>query len=387
MTGVVRATVSLGNIRRNLQTVRELAPSSKVLAVIKADAYGHGAIEVAKALDDADAFAVARLNEAIILRGAGVDKPIRVLSGWHQPEEISSFVRHDLGGVVHDPAQIRMLDAWSVGVGAPAPALDVWLKCDTGMGRLGVSPDALAHHVDELNRHQAVAPGIVVMTHFACADDLSSDMTRRQVRCLRGALAGLDVSLSMANSPALLAWPTVGEGDLGTWVRPGLMLYGVSPFVERSAVDCGLAPAMEFSTQVIALKTLAAGASVGYGATWCAERDTTIAVVAAGYADGLDRGLPTSSRADADAVTVIHSEMLEHAPRARVGAASYPVVGRIAMDLAVLDVGAPTTVEVGDRVVLWGPGAPLEILARQAGTIPYELLVRMSGRVERDYVE
>ena len=204
MTGVVRAAISLGNIRRNLERVRELAPASKVLAVIKADAYGHGAIEVAGALDDADAFAVARLNEAIRLRGAGIEKPIRVLSGWHQSDEIASFVRHRLGAVVHDPAQVSMLDAWSTGAGTSVPQLDVWLKCDTGMGRLGVSPDAVADQVETLSHHRRVAPGMVVMTHFACADDLTSDMTRRQIRSLRETSSGLDVDLSMANSPLTL---------------------------------------------------------------------------------------------------------------------------------------------------------------------------------------
>jgi alanine racemase len=331
------------------------------MAVIKANAYGHGLASVARILDAADAFAVARLDEAIQLRESGVARKIVVLGGFISCAEAQLAERYGLDVVVHCREQIDMLCGQAPG------ALGIWLKIDTGMGRLGIEPQVTSAAIASLAPR---ASSLRLMTHLASADLCDEPTTSEQLDRFGHAIGHWHGDVSIANSAAILRWPDTmrcssrleyaGEN----WVRPGLMLYGISPLPGESPQSVGLVPVMSFETRLIAVRQLARGARVGYGGDWRAERDSVIGVAAAGYADGypwhVARGTP-----------------------ALVGGRIVPVVGRVSMDMITVDLTGIPPPQLGDRVVLWGDAPPLAEIARQAGTIPYELLAGMSPRVVR----
>lgn len=370
----VRAVIDLGALRHNLATLRACAPTSRLTAVVKADAYGHGAVPVARALGpQVDGFAVARLDEALELREAGVTQSVMVLEGVFSARESVVAHRAGLELVVHDTEQLRRIQEVP-----PAAGAVVWVKFDTGMHRLGLDPTDAA---EIFSRLRAAAPGIElrVMTHLACADEPNHPMTRAQLdvfEAARGTIAAREggrVPLaSIGNSAGVLAEPR----SRADWVRPGLALYGAAPLAARSAASLGLRPVMTLETRILAFQSVATGQSVGYGASWRASRESRVAIAGIGYADGLPRGVPSGTP-----VTVWPSAAAVSAQ----AAVRVPIVGRVSMDLIALDVTEVPALAIGDRVVVWGEGAPIEGLADAAGTLAYELLCRVAPRVPRTY--
>ena len=356
MTRPVIAQIHGDNLRHNLQRVRSLAPQSRLLACVKADGYGHGILHVARTLrGHCDGFAVACLEEALVLRKAGIDEPVVLLEGVFDEAEWLTAATQGLTVCIGESAQID----WLARSAAPAP-LRCWLKVDTGMHRLGISPQALPQALARLNADPRVQHPVVLATHFACADDLSQAHTHAQLTRFRGCTDGLSLPRSSANSAAILGLP---ESHFD-WVRPGYMLYGGSPLAGQSAADCGLRAAMSFQSAVISLRSVAAGESVGYGGRWVASRDSRIATIAAGYGDGYPR-----SAGDGTPVLV-------NGQRGRLA-------GRVSMDMLTVDVTDLAEVTVGAQVQLWGEQLPVDEIAAAAGTIGYELLAGMPPRVPR----
>lgn len=354
MSRATRAVINLNALRHNLKRARALAPRARVMAMVKANAYGHGIAAVAGALADADAFGVASLEEALAIRRAGLAHPIVLLEGLFDASEISAAARNGCELVVHDAHQLALLES------APAEAaLRVWLKVDSGMHRLGFAPADLRNVWQRVNAARAVRHPLRLMTHLACADEPGSAATRKQLEVFAEATAGLQAERSIANSAGLLAWPE-SHAD---WVRPGLLLYGASPFAGRCGTDEGLIPAMTVKTELIAVKNVARGAAVGYGYTWAAPADTRIGIAAIGYGDGYPRHVPNGTP------VLVNGER-----RA--------LAGRVAMDMIAIDLGCNSRAKVGDPVVLWGPELPVEEIARAAGTIAYELLCGVTQRVK-----
>jgi alanine racemase len=350
---LIRAVIDSGALRHNLSVVRARAGHARVMAVVKANAYGHGLTRTAQALAGADAFAVARLEEALALRAAGIDTRIVLLEGVFGTAPLAAAAEARLDLVVHDPLQIELLEQ-AGGAGRFA----LWLKIDTGMNRLGFAARDFAA---ALERVRALAPApreLRLLTHLACANERDDAVTRAQLERFRAATEGLDYESSIANSAGLFGAVALGCD----WVRPGLALYGASPFEDSSAERLGLKPVMTLMSSVIAVRRVVRGETVGYGATWVAGRDSVIAIVAAGYGDGVHRSLRSGTPV-------------------LIGGQRAPLAGRVSMDMLAVDVSALPDVRVGTPVALWGPGLPVEEVARHAGTIAYELLCSVSQRV------
>ncbi|MGE5624795.1 MAG: alanine racemase [Bacillota bacterium] len=354
MSRATGAVIDLGALRHNLKRVRELAPHSRVMAVVKANAYGHGLALAAQALAGADAFAVASLEEAQVVRRAGLTHPIVLLEGVFGGEELEEVARWDCELVVHDVYQLELIEA-----SALRAELGVWLKVDSGMNRLGFPLEAVEDAWSRLNRAKAVRAPVRLMTHLASADETANPKTLAQLSAFNAATAGLNAERSIANSAGILAWPQ-SHAD---WVRPGSMLYGASPFPTRCGADDGLKPAMTMETALIAVKALKKGESVGYGGAFVAPEDMSLGIAAIGYGDGYPRHAPTGT------------PVLVKGRRA-------PLVGRVAMDMIALDLRGMPEARVGDPVVAWGPELPVEEVARAAGTIPLELLCGVTQRVK-----
>ncbi|BCX82861.1 alanine racemase [Methylomarinovum caldicuralii] len=345
MSANPRILLDADALRANLARVRALAPRAKVLAVVKADAYGHGLVPVARALAGADGFAVARVAEGIALRRAGIGHPVVVLGGFFDRGEAEACGRHRLDPVIHDPDQLPWLPE------------DVrpWIKFDSGMHRLGLGEAAFRKIVSRLAPRRPV-----LMTHLACADETDNPATAEQLRHFGRLCEGTAFERSCANSAAILAWPQ-SHGD---WVRPGLMLYGISPFPGRSGAELGLRPAMAFRARLIAVRELPTGEAVGYGGAWVARRPTRLGVVAAGYGDGYPREVQPETSV-------------------WIGGRRAPVVGRVSMDLLTVDLTDHPGIAPGAEVELWGPNLPVEEIAACAGTIPYTLVCGVTARVAR----
>ncbi len=363
MSRPAKALIDLTALRHNVALANQLAPQSRTMAIIKANAYGHGAVEVARAIEDlVPAFGVACIEEALELRESGIVKPICLLEGAFSRDEIDVAAQHDFWLSVVNREQLEaVLDS------RPASALKIWLCVDSGMHRLGIRPEELVATYGALKACAHVASGIVVATHFACADELDNDFTRQQLARFNAAMAALsgegDIELSLANSAALLGWPEC-RAD---WNRPGIMLYGSSPFPQPSALAEQLQPVMTLKSSVIALREVPPGESVGYGARWSARQPSRIATVAMGYGDGYPVHAP-------DGMPVL------------IKGQRCPMVGRVSMDMITVDVTSLRNVAVGDDVVLWGRGLSVNDVAKRAGTISYELLTRMPRRVPRVYL-
>ncbi len=355
MSRLIRAAIDTAALRANFDRIRTVAAGRRVIAVVKANAYGHGDLRVARALGAADAFGVARLEEGVALREAGITQPIVLLEGIVTREQLAEAAARELELVVHEPGQLALLEAWR-----GAHRFTLWLKLDTGMHRLGFHVSQAVAVRDRLAALAVPAAQLRLMTHFARADERDSPETERQIASFRSAAVPLGLETSLANSAGLFGWPAAG----GDWVRPGLSLYGVSPFAGESAASLGLAPVMTLTTTVIATRAVARGECVGYGGVWCAARDSRIAVLAAGYADGLPRGL-------ANGTPVM------------IGGQRAPLVGRVSMDMIAADVTALPAVEVGMPAELWGGALPVAEIAAHGHTRAYELLCAVSQRVER----
>ncbi len=359
MIRLIRALVDTAALRHNLGTIRAYAPRAKVMAVVKANAYGHGLVSTALALADADSFAVARLEEGMALRAAGVRAPIVLLEGVFSAEQLAEASHHGFELVVHDPLQLKLL-----GAHRGAERFVLWIKIDTGMNRLGFRPEGFPDALERARSLTVPALELRLMTHLARADEREVAMTREQVDAFDQAIgaAGLvgphRLATSIGNSAGILGWP-LAHGD---WVRPGLALYGVSPFAGESAMKHGLRPVMTLETTVLTVREVKRGETVGYAGAWRAERDSSIAILAAGYGDGLPRHLNNGTPV-------------------LIGGVRYPLVGRVSMDMIAVDVTGHAKVFTGNKAIVWGPNLPVEDIAVHAGTIPYELLCGVSQRV------
>lgn len=338
-------------IQHNYERLRAAAGGARVTAVIKANAYGHGLLTAARALPDADAFAVARLADAVALAEAGIRQPIMLLGGVYTRSDLGTAVARGFELVVHCPEQLELLES------AASGRTVVWLEVDTGMHRLGLDPQDCANALARLGKCRAVGE-VRLMTHLACADDRRDLRTDHQVSRFRTLLAAFDGRISIANSPGLLGWPDsvcAGVDPGRSSVRCGIALYGISPFPGTTGAEFGLRPAMHFEAGLIAVRNVRAGENVGYGAAWQARSDTVIGIVSAGYGDGYTRILPFGA------------PVLVNGRRAAIA-------GRVSMDMTAIDLGPGAADRVGDRVTLWGDGLPVEEVAASAGTIPYTLV-------------
>lgn len=347
------ATIHIAALRHNLARVRALAPHSRVLAVVKADGYGHGLERVAHALEGADAFGVAALSDAERLRAAGLSQRIVLLSGFDEPDDLPLLRRLDVESVVHHDEQLRMLEA--DGSGAP---LRLWLKLDTGMHRLGFPPERAREVHARLLALPNVDREIVLMSHFARSDEFECEDTARQIQRFQAATHDLPGPRSLANSAGVLGWPD-SHVD---WVRPGGALYGLSPVAGRSGRDLGLQPAMTLSTRLIAINNVARDEPVGYGGVYRCPEDMRVGIAAIGYGDGYPRHAASGTAVLVDGRRV-------------------QIVGRVSMDLLAIDLRSLPQARVGDPVVLWGRELPIEEVASAAGTIGYELACGITRRV------
>ena len=282
MIPAAHAILNLEAVQHNLQMVRRLAPDAKIMAVIKANGYGHGLLRIAEALQNADAFAVARVDEGIRLRKAGIKNRIAVLEGFSCAEELDELLLYQLDAVVHSFTQLEIFESRK-----EQEACAIWLKLDTGMNRLGFKPQEFNSVFQRLNQCSIIRPPIRLMTHLANADDKQDATTHKQIRLFNDTVAtvGLENERSIANSAGIIAW----KEALTDWVRPGVMLYGISPFPDNTGKQLGLKPVMGLHSRLIAVKPIATGDKVGYSGTWVCERPTTLGVVAVGYGDGYPR--------------------------------------------------------------------------------------------------
>jgi alanine racemase len=351
----IKARISIGAMAHNLRVARCHAGTACVFAVVKANAYGHGLSRALRALVAADGFAVLTLEEAANLRLMGVEKPIMLLEGIFSADEIATCAELDLWPVLHHPVHLDWLQQRP-----PARPIQVFLKFDSGMHRLGLP---LADHAAIVARTQSLpgVAGITLMTHFAQADEAAG--VDWQLQPFLHQVAGHSLPWSSANSAALLRYPDT----LGAWVRPGLMLYGASPFADVSAAELGLRPAMTLQSEIISVQTLEAGEGVGYGQLFRAERAMRVGVVACGYADGYPRHALTGT------------------PVLVSGRASR-TLGRVSMDMLCVDLSECASAGVGTPVVLWGEGLPVDAVAAAAGTTSYELLCALAARVSVEEV-
>ncbi|MBK6658063.1 MAG: alanine racemase [Proteobacteria bacterium] len=349
MTRPARVIINPRAARHNLEWVCRHAPGARVMAVIKADGYGHGIARMARIFDGADAFAVAAIEEAVTIREAGIGKPIVLLEGPFEAAELELVNALGLEVVVYNHEQLDML------VGAPKPRV-LWLKFDTGMHRLGFSPE---HAADAIARARALDVPLRFMTHFANTHHRGDASVHAQVDAFEALLAGQAGERSLANSGAVLGY-TRAHGD---WVRPGLMLYGVSPFDHEVGSDLGLQPVMTLRSRLISVRQVRAGEAVGYGGAYVCPEDMPVGVLAYGYGDGYPRHAQTGT------------PVLVRGIRTQV-------IGHCSMDMMTVDLRPVPDARFGDAVTLWGEGLPIEEVARASGTIPYELLCRVRMRAQ-----
>ena len=347
----IRATISSAALAQNLTVAKRYAGAAKLWAVIKANAYGHGVERAVRALSSADGFAVLDLREAERLRSAGVAKPILLLEGFFQAVDLELVQRLALTPVIHNPEQVEIVKRTTL-----AAQTDVYLKVNTGMNRLGFGAESLRPAYEALRMHRQVR-SIILMTHFADADGaggISAQLQRfdELAQPLRAQ------GRSLANSAALIRFPEA-RGD---WVRPGIMLYGCSPFADRTAESLGLKPAMTLTSEIIATQRMQRGERIGYGLSYKADGAMSIGVVACGYADGYPRHAFTGT------------PVLVNGKRSRI-------VGRVSMDMITVDISGIPEARVGTPVTLWGEGLSADEVAAAAGTLSYELLCKLTARV------
>jgi len=351
MSRPILATISVAAMRHNLARARARAPGAQVWAVIKANAYGHGLAAALAAFEDADGLALVEFDKAAALRSLGWRKPVLMLEGAFEAADVAQARRERLSLIVHEPGQLD----WLAGVGGD-PVVPVYLKFDSGMRRLGFDAAGLRSAHARLSN----LPGVACRgfaSHFANADLAGG--TDAAIAAFDAAVADLPGERSLANSAAVLGVPPAHRD----WVRPGVMLYGGSPYADRSAADCGLRPAMRLESRLIAVRALGRGDAIGYGSTFVADRPMRVGVVACGYADGYPRHAPTGT------------------PIAVAGRLTR-TVGRVSMDMLSVDLDPVPGAQVGDAVELWGgPRVAIDDVAAAAGTIGYELMCALAPRV------
>ncbi|MFK7794845.1 MAG: alanine racemase [Gammaproteobacteria bacterium] len=352
------ALIRLENLAHNLNILRTFASNSKIISVVKADAYGHGLAKTAQALAQSDAFAVSCANEAAELRAARILHPIICLQGFSNEAELKIIADANVQAVIHSDHQIKLLQNQKLN-----QSIQVWLKIDTGMGRLGFRPEDARYAYQQLEQIKSVSK-IRLMTHFANADSLDNDSTQHQLKLFDNVTKGFPgCERSAANSAATLAY----SNSLYEWVRSGLALYGVSPFhADKTQPDTSeLKPVMSLRAPLISTKQCKQGDKIGYGSTYTCPREMRVGVVAIGYADGYPRSISNT-------VNVSLNGNLA------------PVIGRVSMDMITIDL-SHTDANIGDDAELWGDDISISDIANAANTISYELLCGISGRIHREY--
>ncbi len=350
-----QALIDLAALRHNYQLARQCS-GGKALAVVKADAYGHGAVICAQALQaEADGFAVACIEEALELRAAGITQPILLLEGFFEASELALIDQHQLWCVVHSLWQLDAIEQARL-----SRPLQVWLKLDSGMHRVGLFPEQYQAAYQRLQASGKVDK-IVLMSHFARADELDCARTEEQLAVFNTAREGLQAEVSLRNSPAILGWPQVPSD----WVRPGIMLYGATPFEQTQALAAQLKPVMTLQSKIIGVRELPVGEPVGYAARFVAERPTRVGVVAMGYADGYPRHAPTGTPVAVDGQLT-------------------RIIGRVSMDMLTVDLTDLPQTGLGSRVELWGQQVLASDVATHAQTIPYQIFCNLR-RVPRLY--
>lgn len=353
------AHINLAALQHNFERVKQLAPNSKIMSAIKADAYGHGAIQVAQALHDSDAFAVARLSEGLLLRAAGIQQAIVLLEGVSSVADLQAAADNDLSIVFHHPSQLQLIAT----VQLSKPLSFCWLMVETGMHRLGLGIDQIDDALQVLTLSPNIEGEIGLMSHFANSDLVGDPRNQQQLDTLMECAVQYGLKTSMANSAAIFSF-AASHGD---WVRPGLMLYGATPFTDKTAQDLDLKPVMQLTSELIAIQPLHVGDNVGYGGSWIAEKPGRIGIVSIGYGDGYSRHLSN-----------VGSVLIN---KQRV-----PIVGRVSMDMIAIDLSNLSDVSVGDAVIMWGSELlTVDDMATQANTISYELLCQLNERVKREY--
>ena len=354
MSRPARALLDAGALKHNLQQARLHAKSSRIMAVVKANGYGHGLAWVARTLGkSADAFGVSSAEEGVQLRQAGVTQPICLLEGFFNADELPLLSRERLEPVIHHDGQVRTLAA------SKELKLTVWLKVDTGMHRLGFPPAAAPDVLKQLRAASSVA-NVRLMSHFARAEFPKDPATQKQIDDFLVLGRNFGMELSLANSAGILSWPA-SHLD---WVRPGIMLYGISPLTDRDALTLALRPVRTLEAALIAVHPRKKGDPIGYGGDWRCPEDMPVGVAAIGYGDGYPRHAPPGTPV-------------------LVNGRRVPTVGRVSMDMITLDLRRQANAKAGDPVVLWGQGLPVEQVAESAGTISYELLCHVTDRIPR----
>ncbi|MGY0157289.1 alanine racemase [Edwardsiella tarda] len=347
-------------LRHNFQQIRTFAPHSRLIAVVKANAYGHGLLETANTLHQADCYGVARIGEALMLRSGGIVKPILLLEGFFSASDLPVLVANNIETAVHSEEQLQALEQAQL-----ERPVKVWMKLDTGMHRLGVRPEQAEAFYQRLCACPNVAQPVNFMSHFSRADEPQCGRTEAQMACFDAFVQGKPGDQSIAASGGILLWPQ-SHRDM---VRPGIILYGVSPQADLAlaADHYGLQPAMTLQSSLIAVREHKAGEPVGYGGTWVAECDTRLGVVAIGYGDGYPRSAPSGTPV-------------------LINGREVPIVGRVSMDMISVDLGPQAQDRVGDKVIMWGPGLPVEKVAACTGISAYELITKLTSRVAMEYI-
>lgn len=355
MSRATRAEINLHALQHNLQVSRSHT-AARQMAIIKANGYGHGIVDVARALAAADAFGVATVEEGITLREAGIHQPIVLLEGIQRAQECLLTHAYKLDCVVYHQHQVELIKHTS-------KPMRLWLKLDTGMHRLGFSAREFQQALTALSALAHVEQPVKLMTHLACADDRESGMTVEQIALFDiYTQAFAHHEKTIANSAGILAWPSSHRD----WVRPGIMLYGVSPFITGNGIEHDLQAVMTLRSELIAINELKMGDSVGYGASYRCTQDMRVGVVSIGYGDGYPRHAPTGTP------VLVNGQQV-------------PLIGRVSMDMITVDLSGVPQAKVADPVVLWGEGLPVEVIAERAGTIAYELLCGVTQRVPMSY--
>lgn len=349
------AVIHLKSISHNVQQVRLAAPYSKIMAVVKANAYGHGLLRVAKSLNRlVDGFAVARVQEGVRLRKAGFQQKIVVLEGFTTHIELQNLVDYDLDVSLHSMHQLEILNDQT-----QSKQLAVWVKIDSGMNRLGFKAHEVHAIYEQLTACGSVKKPLNFMTHFANADDKNDSKTTQQIALFNELTVNYVGEKSMANSAGILAW----QDSQADWVRAGIMLFGISPFADLTGAELNLKPLMSLHSHLIAVRSISANETVGYSGTWVSSHATKLGVVAIGYGDGYPR------HAKIGTPVLVNGERV-------------PLVGRVSMDMITVDLGFDSNAKAGDKVTLWGENLPIEEIAICANTIPYTLICGITPRVE-----
>lgn len=360
MSRPVSVALDLSALQHNVKRIREIAPRSKILAMVKANAYGHGLIPIARALDSSvEGFGVSCSEEALCLRQAGIKQRIVLMEGLFSAAELPLLARYQLDTVIHDQRQLDLLTEQPL-----LKSVNVWIKINTGMNRLGLS----MQNFPKILQHCKACAWIdvkCVMTHFSNANDPFESTTLQQIEQFEQATKDLTIEKSLANSAAILSYPRSHV----EWLRPGLILYGVSPFSDTSGAQHGLRPVMNLKSEIITINQLQAGDRVGYGGTWLAPGNRRIGVVAIGYGDGYPY------RAVTGTPVLVNEQLVE-------------LVGQVSMDMLTVDLNTQPTAKQGDRVCLWGAGLPIEQIATSTSTFRYELLCGINrGQLIRMQIE